>query len=75
MAVRIGSLREKLLSVKDGSELGLTSIDSGDVERGSYCSYRSISDKVTSFVRNLHDVVADAIQMGKSDPRKIIRYL
>ncbi|TXG51479.1 hypothetical protein EZV62_024003 [Acer yangbiense] len=72
MTARIGSLREKLLSVKGGSELGLTSIDSGDVERGSCCSYRSISDKVTSFVRNLQVVVADAIQMGKSDPRKIV---
>ncbi|KAK4843211.1 hypothetical protein QYF36_017115 [Acer negundo] len=72
MSARIGSLREKLLSVKGGSEIGLTSIDSGDVERGSCCSYRSIRDKVTSFVRNLQDVVADAIQMGKSDPRKIV---
>ncbi|KAL5748913.1 hypothetical protein ACOSP7_025953 [Xanthoceras sorbifolium] len=72
MAAKSGSLREKLLSVKGCSELGLTSIDSGDEERGNCCSYRSISDRFTSLVRKLQDVLADAVQMGTSDPRKIV---
>lgn len=75
MAARIGSLREKLLSAKGYPDLGLPSIqsnDEDDANRGCFCSYRCISDKLTNFLKEVKNVFSSAIQMGKSDPRKII---
>lgn len=74
MATKSGSLREKLVSAKGYSELSLFSIKSDDNgrNRGCCCSCSSISDKVSGYLKDAKNVIADAIQMGKSDPRKIV---
>lgn len=80
MAVRMGSFRhsllekrERLLSVKGYSELRFADIDSSEEDDPvRCCSYRFISDKITSFLRNVQDVATNAWHMGISDPRKIM---
>ncbi|KAJ0105146.1 hypothetical protein Patl1_19093 [Pistacia atlantica] len=73
MATRLGSLKEKLLSVKDYSELGLSIVESNEEDpQRCCCSYGVICDKITSCRKRLLDVFGEAVRMGKSDPRKIV---
>lgn len=76
MATRVGSLREKLLSTKGYSEIGLglnTIVSSEREEQPVRCwPYRFVCDKVTGFLKTLQDGFIGAVQMGKNDPRKIV---
>lgn len=76
MATRIGSLREKLLSTKGHSDIGLglkTTVSSESVEQPVRCwPYRFVCDRVTSFLKTLQDGFVGAVQTGKNDPRKIV---
>ncbi|XP_044466676.1 aluminum-activated malate transporter 9-like [Mangifera indica] len=73
MAIRQGSLREKLLSVKGYPEPGLSVVESNDEDlQRCCCSRRVICDKIASFVKSLIDVFGKAVRMGRSDPRKIV---
>lgn len=72
MAAKVGSLREKLLSVRGCSELGLIDIEALDGRKRSPWSYRAISDRIVGFLRTIQDVSFQACEMGRSDPRKIV---
>lgn len=68
----MGSLREKLLSMKGGSEINFSDIESRDDQTFCRCSYRCFCDGIVSLWRQLQDMASKAVQMGRSDPRKII---
>jgi hypothetical protein len=77
MAAKIGSFRhsfaerskERLLSRKGYSELGLTSSDGGDDGVKCRC-FRILSDGIANFWFGLRDISAKLYEMGWSDPRK-----
>lgn len=76
MATKIGSLREKLLSTKGYSDIGLGlnkifSSEGGEQPvRSLPC--RFVCDQVTGFLKTLQDGFIGAVQMGKNDPRNIV---
>ncbi|KAF5730355.1 hypothetical protein HS088_TW20G00728 [Tripterygium wilfordii] len=83
MAAKLGSFRytfterrerDRLNSIKGGySELpGFPSLDYLDGRPTSCWSYRSIRERVISFCWSFQDVAYNALQMGVSDPRKIV---
>ncbi|GAB4828889.1 Aluminum-activated malate transporter 4 [Ancistrocladus abbreviatus] len=62
--------KERMLSRKGYSELGLGSSD-GDGDDGVKCRcFRIFSDKITNFVNGFQDTVVKFYEMGRSDPRK-----
>lgn len=73
MAAKLGSLRERLLSMRGGSEINFSDIESLE-DRRTVCRfwYRCCLDGIVSSWRQLQDVAAKAVQMGMSDPRKIV---
>lgn len=73
MAAKLGSLRERLLSMRGGSEINFSDIESLE-DRRTACRfwYRCFYDGIVSSWRQLQDVAAKAVQMGMSDPRKIV---
>ncbi|KAH7528762.1 aluminum-activated malate transporter 9 [Ziziphus jujuba] len=83
MAAKYGSFRynfaekrERLLSINKGySELaGFNPIEGLEEPKKSArcCSFRAISDSIVNRFKTVREVVDKAVQMGKSDPRKII---
>ncbi|KAE8100749.1 hypothetical protein FH972_018612 [Carpinus fangiana] len=78
MAAKIGSFRhsfaerskERLLSRKGYSELGLTSSDGGDDGVKCRC-FRILSDGIANFWFGLRDTSAKLYELGRSDPRKV----
>ncbi|XP_057952359.1 aluminum-activated malate transporter 9 [Malania oleifera] len=80
MAVKMGSFRhnfaekrERLLSYKTYSELGIDNIgeEHGELEI-RHSLWRSLCDKIAESCRRLEDIAGKAWQMGRSDPRKIV---
>ncbi|CAI0448198.1 unnamed protein product [Linum tenue] len=63
--------RERLLSMKGQSVFGFPNIEKEDEPR-SCCSYRFFSDKIVEFCRTIQDFGIMAVEMGRSDPRKIV---
>ncbi|KAK6921157.1 Aluminum-activated malate transporter [Dillenia turbinata] len=80
MAAKLGSFRysfaekrerERLLTNKSYSGLGL--IEGDDEESNScFCSFQNLGDKSAELWRNFQEFAAKAVQMGASDPRKIV---
>lgn len=78
MAAKIGTFRhsfaerskQRLLSRKGYSELGLNSSDGGDDGVKCLC-FRNLSDAVVNFWTGLQESWAKLYEMGQSDPRKI----
>lgn len=68
--------RERLLSISKGySELaGFNPIEGVEEPKRSAqcCSFRAISDGIVDWCKTVQDVSYKALQMGHSDPRKII---
>lgn len=79
MAARIGSFRhsfaerskERLLSRKGYSELGLNSSDGGDEGVKCRC-FRSLSDSIIKFWNGLRNTAIEFYKMGRADPRKVV---
>lgn len=79
MAAKMGSFRynfaekrERLLSNKGYSELGFVSIDVNDEDTSRCCSWRTLRDRIANAWPSLRGVAIKALQMGHSDPRKIV---
>ncbi|KAK4804058.1 hypothetical protein SAY86_003875 [Trapa natans] len=72
MAAKMGSLREKLLSMRGGSEINFDDIESLEDRINCRCSYRCLVDGIVSSWQQLQDMVTKAVEMGRSDHRKII---
>ncbi|XP_030455461.1 aluminum-activated malate transporter 9 [Syzygium oleosum] len=73
----MGSLRERLISNRGCSELGLSHIESVGGRRASCCCccccpYRRAGETAAGWRRSLERVASRAYSMGKSDPRKIV---
>lgn len=79
MAARVGSFRhsllqkskEKLLSRKGYSELGLGSSDGDEDDRVKCECFHSLSDKIIKFSIDFRDTATKFYEMGRSDPRKV----
>uniref|UniRef100_A0A9I9D2X1 Aluminum-activated malate transporter 4 n=1 Tax=Cucumis melo TaxID=3656 RepID=A0A9I9D2X1_CUCME len=77
MAGKYGSIRqsfldqnrEKLLSRKGYSDLGLNSYDGAGDNVKCRC-FRTVSDVVTNLWKGFHDTTVKLYEMGRSDPRK-----
>lgn len=63
--------KERLLARTGYSELGSGESDGGDEEVKCGC-YRALCDKFTDFWHLLQDIAAKGLEMGQSDPRKVI---
>lgn len=80
MATRIGSFRhsfakrskERLLSSKAYSELGLNSSYGGDDDGVKGQFFRRLSDGILNFWAGLRETSSKLYEMGRSDPRKLI---
>ncbi|KAM1001892.1 hypothetical protein FF1_002352 [Malus domestica] len=81
MAAKLGSFKynfqEKrgcLLSVQKGySKLGFVHIEEQEPSGSPRCcTFRSVSNRIVCWCRTVQHVSSRAIQMGQSDPRKII---
>ncbi|XP_017186658.2 aluminum-activated malate transporter 9 isoform X2 [Malus domestica] len=81
MAAKLGSFkynfqekRERLLSVQKGySELGFVHIEEQEPSGSARCcTFRSVSDRIVGWCRTVQHVSSRAVQMGQSDPRKIV---
>lgn len=68
----MGLLKERLISTRGYSELGLSHIGMTNDRSGSCCSYRRAREAVARWWKNLERVASKAYNMGKSDPRKIV---
>lgn len=68
----MGSLREKLLSMRGGFEINFSDIESLEDRIDCRCSYRCFCDGIVSSWRQLQDAAAKAVEMGRSDPRKVV---
>ncbi|KAF5467635.1 hypothetical protein F2P56_011868 [Juglans regia] len=79
MAAKIGSFRhslaekskERLLSRKGYSELGVNSSYGGD-DGFKYRCFRNLSDGIVNFWTGMRETSAKLYQMGRSDPRKLL---
>lgn len=80
MAVNIGSLKhsfaergkERLLSRKGYSELGIGAESYNGYEANRVGFFRSISDKISRFWCDVQETSVKAYEMGRKDPRKVI---
>ncbi|KAM1519758.1 hypothetical protein TB2_022216 [Malus domestica] len=81
MAAKLGSFkynfqekRERLLSVQKGySKLDFVHIKEQESSRSlRCCTFQSVSDRIVSWCRTVQHVSSWAVQMGQSDPRKIV---
>ncbi|GLT33661.1 hypothetical protein SLA2020_082270 [Shorea laevis] len=77
MAAKLGTLRHSLLEKRERDKLtcsliGFPQEHDEEAERVRCISFRRVSEKVTGFLKSVPDVAAQAWEMGRSDPRKII---
>ncbi|GAB4850618.1 Aluminum-activated malate transporter 9 [Ancistrocladus abbreviatus] len=81
MASQLGSFRcslaekrerERLLSSKLYSHLGVSILEEETEKQRSCCSFHNLSERFTNLWIWLREFIVKALEMGKSDPRKII---